>query len=104
MRNQGLFVIWDERDGGERDVYRRRGGGEVKEYPDVNPLGLVFVDNLIYLIASLKEYGNPLQFLLHRMESVALLEKDVSAPDNFTLQGYIQSGEFSYQLGMSAAS
>ena len=79
--------------------YRLRGGGEVKEYPDVNPLGLVFVDNLIYLIASLKEYGNPLQFLLHRMDSVALLERDVTVPDNFTLQGYIESGEFSYQLG-----
>ena len=79
--------------------YRPRGGSEVKEYPDINPLGLVFVDNLIYLIASAKEYGNPLQYLLHRMVSVALLERDVTVPDNFTLQGYIESGEFSYQLG-----
>jgi predicted DNA-binding transcriptional regulator YafY len=33
--------------------YRLRGGGAIKEYPEVNPLGLVFVDNLIYLVASL---------------------------------------------------
>ena len=78
--------------------YRRR-GGEVREYPEVNPLGLVFVDNLIYLVASLKEYGNSLQFLLHRMEEVSLLEQPVTQPEGFTLLRYIESGEFRYQLG-----
>ena len=79
--------------------YRLRGGGALKEYPEVNPLGLVFVDNLIYLVASLKEYPNALQFLLHRMESAVLQEKLATIPESFTLQGYIESGEFSYPLG-----
>ena len=79
--------------------YRLRGESDIKEYPEVNPLGLVFVDNLIYLVASLKEYPNALQFLLHRMEEVMLQDKPATVPEGFTVQGYIESGEFSYPLG-----
>lgn len=79
--------------------YRLRDEETVKEYSELNPLGLVFVDNLIYLVASVKEYPNPLQFLLHRMETVTLLETALTVPSGFTLQGYIESGEFSYPLG-----
>ena len=79
--------------------YRPRGEKRAKNYPDLNPLGLVFVESLIYLVASIKDYPNPVQFLLHRMESAALLEKPVTAPPGFSLQGYIESGEFSYPIG-----
>jgi predicted DNA-binding transcriptional regulator YafY len=60
---------------------------------------MVFVDNLIYLVASVGEYTNPVQFLLHRMDKVTLLEKPGNAPIGFSLQSYIESGEFSYPLG-----
>ena len=79
--------------------YRPRGEQSARSYPELNPLGLVFVESLIYLVASVKDYPNPVQFLLHRMESAALLEKPVTAPEGFTLQGYIESGEFSYPIG-----
>lgn len=79
--------------------YRHRDEAKAKEYSELNPLGLVFVDNLIYLVASVKDYQNPLQFLLHRMEAATILEKPVTIPEGFTLQGYIESGEFSYPLG-----
>lgn len=79
--------------------YRLRDGGGIKEYAELNPLGLVFVDNLIYLVASIGEYATPLQFLLHRMETVTLLGSAVTVPAGFTLQSYIESGEFSYPVG-----
>lgn len=78
--------------------YRSRSGKEKKYI--VNPLGLVFVDNLIYLVATLNDYEDPVQLLAHRMKSIRLLsDKKVSVPDGFTLQGYIDSGEFGYPLG-----
>lgn len=78
--------------------YRSRYDLKTKEYAEINPLGLVFVDSLIYLVASVGEHSTPLQFLLHRMENVTLLEKAATVPDGFTLQGYIESGEFGYPL------
>jgi len=81
--------------------YRPRGERRARSYPELNPLGLVFVESLIYLVASIKEYPNPVQFLLHRMESAAELEKPVTAPEGFTLKGYVESGEFSYPIGGS---
>ena len=79
--------------------YRLRGEKRPKAYQELNPLGLVFVENLIYLVATIKDYQNPMQFLLHRMESASLLEKGATVPEGFSLQGYIESGEFSYPIG-----
>ena len=81
--------------------YRPRGEKRVKTYAELNPLGLVFVESLIYLIASINDYPNPVQFLLHRMESATLLDKSATVPEGFTVQGYIESGEFSYPIGGS---
>ena len=78
-------------------VYQQKPGSE-KKY-EVNPLGLVFVDNLMYLVATLQEYTDPLQLLIHRMKSVKLLEAKSTTPEGFSLQGYIDSGEFGYPLG-----
>ena len=79
--------------------YRLRGEKRAKSYPELNPLGLVFVESVIYLVASIKDYPNPVQFLLHRMESAVLLETPVTTPEGFSVQGYIESGEFSYPIG-----
>lgn len=78
--------------------YRTR-SGRGKKYV-ANPLGLVFVDNLIYLVATLNDHNDPVQLLAHRMKSIKLLpDKPVSVPQGFRLQGYIDSGEFGYPLG-----
>ncbi|MEI6207022.1 MAG: WYL domain-containing protein [Desulfuromonadales bacterium] len=78
--------------------YRTR-SGKIKKYL-VNPLGLVFVDNLIYLVATLNDHEDPIQLLAHRMKSMKLLpDKPVTISDGFKLQGYIDSGEFGYPLG-----
>ena len=78
--------------------YRTR-TGKGKKYI-ANPLGLVFVDNLIYLVATLNDHDDPVQLLAHRMKSIKLLpDKPVIVPKGFKLQGYIDSGEFGYPLG-----
>ena len=79
--------------------YRTRGEKRIKNYAELNPLGLVFVESLIYLVASINDYPNPVQFLLHRMESATLLDKAATVPEGFSMQGYIASGEFSYPIG-----
>ena len=79
--------------------YLRRGETQPREYPDINPLGLVFVDNLIYLVCTIGKYDNPLQFLLHRMESATILPESVNVPADFTLKSYLEKGEFSYPTG-----
>jgi len=81
--------------------YRPRGEKRARSYPDLSPLGLVFVDSLIYLLASIKDYPNPVQFLLHRMESAVLLDKPATVLEGFSVQGYIEGGEFSYPIGGS---
>jgi len=79
--------------------YRQRGTEEAREYPWLNPLGLVLVESLIYLIATVKQHTNPLQFLLHRMESAVLQNEPAILPKGFSLQAYIESGEFGYPVG-----
>jgi len=78
--------------------YCSRSGAE-KKYV-VNPLGLVFVDNLIYLVATLNDHKDPIQLLAHRMKSISLIAgRPTFVPDGFTLQSYIDSGEFGYPIG-----
>jgi len=79
--------------------YCRRNETITKEYAEVNPLGLVFVDNLIYLVCTLGKYDTPLQFLLHRMEKATLLPQNAKRPDGFTLNDYLAKGEFKYPTG-----
>lgn len=78
--------------------YRKREDEAAQEFSELHPLGLVFVDSLIFLIATVDDHENPHQFLLHRMEDVMLLQKAATVPEGFTLQGYIESGEFSYPM------
>jgi predicted DNA-binding transcriptional regulator YafY len=70
--------------------YRKRGESEAKEY-EVSPLGLVFQDRIIYLVATLWDYEDPLLLLLHRFESAELLEKPCTPPAGFDLAAYSES-------------
>jgi len=79
--------------------YRRRNDNTAREYPEVNPLGLVFVDTLIYLVGTVGSHDTPLQFLLHRMAEATILPQSAVIPAGFTLKGYLDKGEFSYPTG-----
>jgi predicted DNA-binding transcriptional regulator YafY len=70
--------------------YRKRGETAAKEY-EVSPLGLVFQDRIIYLVATLWDYEDPLLLLLHRFESAELLERPCTPPAGFDLAAYSES-------------
>jgi predicted DNA-binding transcriptional regulator YafY len=77
-----------------RGRYRRRDGDEA-EY-DLHPLGLVFRESVVYLVATVWNYGVPRQFALHRFQRCTLLEDDALSPQNFDLESFIRKGAFEY--------
>ncbi len=74
--------------------YRRGYDDEIREYV-LNPLGLVFRETAVYLVASIKDY-TPLHYALHRFTDCQLLESPVETPDDFKLDNVIDSGSFDY--------
>lgn len=70
---------------------------DVREY-DLNPLGLVVVDQIIYLVGTLWEYQDVKQFALHRFILVENTDEPALQLDAFDLQDYIQQGHFEYLL------
>lgn len=77
--------------------YRPRKEDEIKEYA-INPLGLVVVDNVIYLVGTLWEYRDIKQFALHRFESAKVSKEDAIEYYGFDLQKYIKQGRFEYLI------
>ena len=69
-----------------------------KEY-EINPLGLVLKDGIIYLVCSMWDYPDIRLLTLHRMQAADILDKPVSAPDGFHLDAYIASGELDFAVG-----
>jgi len=78
-------------------IYRRRGKSqdEIKPY-EVSPLGLIFKDSAVYLLATLWDYPDVKQLAMHRFQEATLLEKTATVPSGFTLDKYIAEGEFDY--------
>ena len=60
-------------------------GGKISTYQEVNPLGMAFVDGQTYLIASINQHVDPILLLLHRFQSIELLNKPVIIPEDFDL-------------------
>jgi len=65
-------------------------GGKISNYQEVNPLGMVFVDGLTYLIASINQHVDPVLLLLHRFQSIELLDKPVTIPEEFELDEWVE--------------
>lgn len=63
--------------------------GKISTYSEVNPLGMTFVDGLTYLIASINQHVDPVLLLLHRFQSVDLLETPVAVPERFDLDAAV---------------
>jgi predicted DNA-binding transcriptional regulator YafY len=74
--------------------YRPR-GGDLAEY-EFNPLGLVFRERIVYLVATLWDYADPRQFAMHRFKQAAPLAQAATYPDGFDLDTYIEAGAFEY--------
>jgi predicted DNA-binding transcriptional regulator YafY len=76
-------------------TYRRGYDEEIRDYV-LNPLGLVFRENAIYLVANLKKDYAPLHYALHRFTDCELLGSPVETSDDFKLDDVIKSGSFEY--------
>jgi len=77
--------------------YRKRNANQSKNYL-LNPLGLVFNQEVIYLVAT--KYSNTVvqHFALHRIENVDIKKEIAIIPDGFNLNQYVAEGAFHYQI------
>jgi predicted DNA-binding transcriptional regulator YafY len=62
----------------------------------VHPLGLVFVDNVTYLVCTFWNYDDLRQIALHRIDSAKILVETARTPANFKLKEYIAAGNFDF--------
>jgi predicted DNA-binding transcriptional regulator YafY len=77
-----------------RGRYTRRDNDEVAY--DLHPLGMVFRESVVYLIATVWEFQDPRHFALHRFKQCELLEKEVVVADEFNIDEYLAAGSFEY--------
>ena len=70
--------------------------GEEGKVLELNPLGIVFNDPAVYLVATCWDYTDLRLFALHRMRDAKLLETPCTCPQEFDLQRYIDSGAFGF--------
>lgn len=77
-----------------RGRYLRMHGDEV-EY-DLHPLGLIYRESVVYLVATVWDYHDPRHFALHRFKHCELSEQDSKVPESFDLDSYIAAGSFEY--------
>ena len=74
-------------------------GKEAKTYP-VHPLGLVVMDQVVYLVCTVKEYQDARFLAMHRIESAQLLEAGAAKPTAFDIDEFILR-EFGIRVGMA---
>ena len=72
-------------------------GKEAKTYP-VHPLGLVVMEQVVYLVCTVKDYQDARFLALHRIDSAELLEAPSVRPTAFDIDEFILR-EFGIRLG-----
>jgi len=77
-----------------RARYRTRSGDEVGY--DLHPLGLIFRESVVYLVATIWKYQDLRHLALHRFKHCELLDENLMSPKGFNLDDYIASGSFEY--------
>lgn len=80
-------------------TYNKRGESAPTSYELIYPLGLVFRQRAIYLVANLNDNKMPIQLALHRFVSAKITDEPFKKPDKFDLDRYIEEGNFAYLLG-----
>lgn len=72
-------------------------GKEAKTYP-VHPIGLVVMEQVVYLVCTVKDYQDARFLAVHRIDAAQLLEQDAIKPANFDMDEFILR-EFGIRLG-----
>lgn len=70
---------------------------------EINPYGLVFRDNVAYLICSFWDYPDKRVLALHRMDTAIVMDTAASSSADFDLDTYIQTGGFDIPVGPDIA-
>lgn len=65
----------------------------------LHPLALVVRDSVHYLLATVWDFTDIRQLVLHRMSAAKLLEDAANEPGAFDLDNYIREGGFDYSSG-----
>ena len=78
-------------------TYHPRGDKGEKSY-EVNPLGLVVRDHVLYLVCTMWDYQDIRQLVLHRIRSAELLDLSATPVKDFNIDKYIEEGEFGYPI------
>jgi len=66
---------------------------------ELNPLGLVLKDGIIYLVCSMRDYSDIRLLTLHRIVTAKQLDIPVAVPEGFDLDDYIASGALNFIVG-----
>ncbi len=77
--------------------YAPRSSEGEKEY-ELNPLGLVLKDGVLYLVCSMWDYPDIRLLVLHRMQEARMLDVPATVPEGFDLDAYIAAGELDFAL------
>jgi predicted DNA-binding transcriptional regulator YafY len=67
-----------------------------KKEVEVHPLGLVFRDQITYLVCTFWDYQDIRQLALHRIEACSVTGDDAHIPKDFSLRKYEETGAFGY--------
>ena len=78
--------------------YRALTTGKAKTYP-VHPLGLVVMEQVVYLVCTLRDYPDPRFLAIHRIDSARLLDQPARRPKGFDIDAFI-AREFGIRLGV----
>ncbi|WP_191603760.1 helix-turn-helix transcriptional regulator [Marinomonas algicola] len=77
-------------------TYLSRKHNELKSYT-LHPQAIVVRHSVSYLLATVKDYDDILQFALHRIQTVERSDKDFRPLKGFDVTDYIEQGGFSYR-------
>ena len=77
-----------------RVVYQPVDASQPREPYELNPLGLVLVNQVYYLVATAWDYDDVRQYALHRIRSAEKLVIPAIPLQNFNLDNYLAAGEF----------
>jgi predicted DNA-binding transcriptional regulator YafY len=72
-------------------------GTDAKTYP-LHPLGLVVMEQVVYLVCTVKNYQDARFLAVHRIDAARLLEEDAKQPEKFDMDAFI-SREFGIRMG-----
>ena len=69
-----------------------RADGQTSNPQPLNPLGLVQCGAITYLVATGTNHSSPRTYAMHRMRRATRLYSRATAPEGFSLQGFIDDG------------